>query len=154
MTRPKLLDQLRGELRARHYSRRTEKAYCLWVRRFVLFNGLRHPADLGESEVNEFLTHLAVVSGVSASTQNQALAALLFLYRHVLHRELGQLGAVVRARKPQRLPVVLTPDEVRDVLAEMDGEWRLMASLMYGAGLRLTEACGCGCRTSTSAATS
>ena len=126
-------------IRSRHYSRRTEQAYGLWVRRFVHFHHLRHPQEMGAAEINAFLTHLAIESKVSASTQNQALAALLFLYRHVLGRDVGELGAVVRARTPDRLPVVLTRDEVRAVLAHLDGDTRLVASLLYGAGLRLAE---------------
>jgi integron integrase len=136
---PKLLDQLREALRSRHYSRRTEETYCQWVRRFIYFHQLRHPAEMGESEVNAFLTHLAVKENVSASTQNQALCALLFLYRILLKRDLGELGEVIRARKPKRLPVVLTRDDVKAVFAHLDGDKRLMAGLMYGAGLRLME---------------
>lgn len=134
-----LMDQLRAKLRTRHYSRRTEQAYCLWVRRFIFFHGLRHPADMAEPEINAFLTDLAVKGKVSASTQTQALSALLFLYRHVLGRQIGELDALVRARRPARVPVVLTRDEVRAVLARLDGDRLLMASLLYGAGLRLTE---------------
>jgi integron integrase len=134
-----LMNEVRSALRARHYSRRTEQAYCLWVRRFIRFHGLRHPADMGEAEINAFLTHLATEGHVSASTQTQALSALLFLFRHVLHRPVGDLGDVVRARRPHRLPVVLTRDEVAAVLDHLDGDLRLMASLMYGAGLRLNE---------------
>lgn len=136
---PRIMDQLHEALRSRHYSRRTEKAYCLWVRRFIYFTGMRHPAELGEQEVNAFLTHLAVDEKVSASTQNQALAGLLFLYRNVIGRDLGTFGEVVRARKPKRLPVVMTRDEVRAVLGELEGERWLMASLLYGSGLRLME---------------
>lgn len=139
MTAPRLMDRMREELRSRHYSRRTEKVYCLWVRRFIFFHECRHPDDMGAAEINAFLTHLAVEAKVSASTQTQALSALLFLYRRVLGREVGGLGEVVRARKPKRLPVVMTPAEVRAVLTELEGDKRLMASLMYGAGLRLTE---------------
>ena len=137
--KPKLLDQLREALRARHYSRRTEQTYCLWVKRFIFFHNVRHPAEMAEPEINTFLTHLAVKEKVSASTQNQALSALLFLYRHVLGREIGDLGEVIRARKPKRLPVVMTREEVKEVLANMTGDKWLMASLMYGAGLRLME---------------
>jgi integron integrase len=133
------MDQLRTALRSRHYSPRTEKAYSLWVRRFIRYHGVRHPADMAEPEINAFLTHLAVDRRVSASTQNQALAAILFLYRHVLGRTVGDLGSVVRARKPRHLPVVLTHDEVRVVFAHLDGDVRLMAMLMYGSGLRLSE---------------
>lgn len=130
---------MHSALRARHYSRRTEKAYCMWVRRFVRFHKMRYPAEMGGPEINAYLTYLAVKLGVSASTQNQALAGVLFLYKYVLERPVEDLGTVVRARKPKRLPVVLTRGEVVDVLAELGGEQRLMAALMYGAGLRLTE---------------
>jgi integron integrase len=133
------MDQVRDALRARHYSRRTEQAYCLWIRRFILYSGKRHPAEMGAAEVNAFLGHLATEKNVSASTQTQALSALLFLYRFVIGRELGDLGEVVRARRPQRMPVVMSRDEVRAVLAELDGEARLMVALLYGAGLRLSE---------------
>lgn len=138
-TKPKLLDQMRGVLRARHYSPRTEQAYCHWVKCYIRFHGVRHPEQMGEPEINAFLTHLAVGEKVAASTQNQALSALLFLYRHVLGREVGDLGTVIRARKPKRLPVVMTRDEVKAVLANLSGDKWLMAALMYGAGLRLTE---------------
>ena len=137
--RPKLLDQVRLAIRVRHYSHRTEKTYCHWVKRFIYFHKLRHPAEMAEHEINAFLTHLAVKGKVSASTQNQALSALLFLYRHVLGREVGNLGTVIRARKPKRLPVVMTRDEVRKVLCHLTGDKWLMASLLYGAGLRLME---------------
>ncbi|RJQ55435.1 MAG: integron integrase [Actinobacteria bacterium] len=133
------MDQLRHALRSRHYSPRTEKAYCLWVRRFIHFHSLRHPNELAEPEINEFLTFLAIEKRVSAPTQNQALCALLFLYRRVLGREMGDLGGVIRARKSRRLPVVLTRDEVRSILSRLDGEEWLAAALMYGAGLRLAE---------------
>lgn len=137
-----LLTQMRAELRARHYSPRTERAYCMWVRRYVRFHGLRHPAEMAEPEINAFVTHLAVREHVSASTQTQALSALLFLYRHVLHRQVGELHDLVRARKPPHLPVVLSRDEVVAVLHELDREDRqtwLIASLLYGGGLRLSE---------------
>jgi len=137
--RPKLLDQMREALRSRHYSRRTEQTYCQWVKRFIFFHKVRHPVEMGEAEINAFLTHLAVKEKVSASTQNQALSALLFLYRHVLGREVGDLSDVIRARKPKRLPVVITREEVKSVLANLTGDKWLMASLMYGAGLRLME---------------
>ena len=135
----KLLDQMRLALRSRHYSRKTEQTYCQWTKRFVQFHHLRHPAEMGESEINAFLTYLAVKEKVSASTQNQALSALLFLYRHVLGREVGDLGEVIRARKPQRLPVVMTKEEVKAVLGCLKGDKWLLASLMYGSGLRLME---------------
>ena len=139
MPDPRLMDQLRDALRSRHYSRRTEQAYSLWVRRFIRFHHMRHPHDMGEREINAFLTDLAVEKRVSASTQTQALSAVLFLYRNVIGRDVGDLGGVVRARKPRRMPVVMTRDEVRAVLAQMDGDTRLMASLMYGTGMRLME---------------
>jgi len=136
---PKLLDQLSAALRVRRYSRRTEATYCQWVKRYIFFHQVRHPAEMAEPEINAFLTHLAVKQKVSASTQNQALSALLFLYRHVIGREIGDLGDVIRARKPRRLPVVMTREEVKAVLANLTGDRWLAASLMYGAGLRLME---------------
>ena len=137
--KPKLLDRVRQAIRARHYSRRTEEVYLMWIKRFIFFHGVRHPAEMGEPEINAFLTHLALKERVSASTQNQALSALLFLYRHVLNREVGDLGEVIRARKPTRLPVVMTRAEVKAVLSHLQGDKWLMASLLYGAGLRLME---------------
>ncbi len=136
---PKLIGRLREALRSRHHRRRTEQSYCQWVKRFIYFHHVRHPAKMAEPEINAFLTHLAVKENVSASTQNQALAALLFLYRHVLGREIGNLGEVIRARKPKRLPVVMPREEVKAVLANLTGDKWLMASLMDGAGLRLME---------------
>jgi integron integrase len=138
---PRLLDRVRQALRLRHYSRRTEKAYVGWIRRFVLHHGRRHPREMGRPEVSAFLTHLAARERVSASTQNQALSALLFLYGQVLGADIGWLDDVVRARRPARVPVVLTREEVRAVLAELEGTQKLMASLLYGAGLRLLECC-------------
>lgn len=137
--KPKLLNQLREGLRARHYSRRTEQTYCSWVRRFIFFHNVRHPGEMAEPEINAFLTHLAVKEKVSASTQNQTLSALLFLYRNVIGREVGDLGKVIRARKSKRLPVVMTREEVKAVLANLSGDKWLMATIMYGAGLRLME---------------
>ena len=137
--KPKLLDRLREALRSRHYSRRTEQTYCHWVKRYIFFHDVRHPAEMAEHEINAFLTNLAVKEKVSASTQTQALSALLFLYRHVLGREVGTLEGLIRARKPRRLPVVMTRDEVRAVIGELKGDYRVMADLMYGAGLRLME---------------
>lgn len=134
-----MLDQLCTALRVRHYARRTEQAYGHWIRRFIHFHHGRLPAEMAEPEINRFLTHLAVTEKVSASTQNQALAAVLFLYRHVIGRDLGDLGEVIRARKPERLPVVMTREEVKAVLANLTGAKWLMASIMYGAGLRLME---------------
>ena len=139
-TQPKLLPSYRNALRTAHYSPRTEAAYSGWVRRFVRFHQLRHPLELGEREVAAYLTHLATEGRVSASTQQQALSALLFLYREVLRRPLGNLGAVLRARAPARIPVVLTRAEVHRVLEELEGVYQLVAMLLYGAGLRLQEA--------------
>jgi integron integrase len=138
---PRLLDRVRGVLRARHFSRRTEQAYVAWIRRFIFFHGKRHPDGLGAPEVAGYLGHLASRCEVSASTQKQAFSALLFLYREVLGRELAGLDKVPRARLPERLPVVLSRDEVVALLGRMHGTPRLMASLMYGAGLRLLECC-------------
>jgi integron integrase len=137
--KPRLLDQLHKAIRVRHLSPRTEEAYRHWIKRYIVFHGKRHPLEMGEGEINAFLSHLAVRERVSASTQNQALAALLFLYRHVLLREIGNLGQVIRARRPRRLPVVLTPDEVQAILANLSGDKHLMVALMYGAGLRQME---------------
>jgi integron integrase len=134
-----LLDRVGSVLRARHYSPRTEEAYVHWIRRFILFHEKRHPDELGELDVERFLSALATERRVSASTQNQALAALLFLYENVLDRKLGWLDNVVRAKRPERLPVVLSRDEVAAVLAAMDGVEKLCASLLYGAGLRVLE---------------
>jgi len=137
--RPTLLGRVRAALVVRRRSPRTIEAYTAWVRRYVRFHGLRHPSAMGAAEVSAFLTDLAVRRRVAASTQNQALAALLFLYRHVLGAPLPPIGDVVAARRPQRLPTVLTRDEVRRLLAEMRGEARLVALLLYGGGLRLME---------------
>lgn len=138
-SRPKLLDSVRERLRLAHYSYRTEQQYVQWIRRFILFHGKRHPAELSAEEVERFLTHLAVDRKVSASTQNQALSSLLFLYRRVLGIELPWLENITRAKRPARLPVVLSQEEVHNLLASMHGQTRLMASLMYGSGLRLME---------------
>lgn len=137
---PKLLDRVRERIRFKHYSIRTEDSYVQWIRRFILFHGKRHPAEMGAVEVEAFLTHLAVEGNVAASTQNQARSALLFLYKAVLGSELPWLNNVEQAKKPRRLPVVLTEDEVRAVLASLDGVHWLVAALLYGAGLRLMEA--------------
>jgi integron integrase len=139
--KPRLLDRVREAVRARHYSRRTEKAYVHWIKRYIFFHAKRHPVEMGAAEVTAFLTSLAVDRKVAASTQNQALSALLFLYREVLGVELPWLDDVVRAKRPQYLPVVLTRDEVRAVLQRLDGVPRIMAILLYGAGLRLLECC-------------
>lgn len=138
--RPRLLDELRDHLRTLHYSYRTEQQYLFWVRRFILFHGKRHPADMAAAEIEAFLTHLAVERQVAASTQNQALAALLFLYQKVLRVELPWLDGIVRAKQSRFLPVVLTPGEVKEILSRLQGEYWLIAGLLYGAGLRLREA--------------
>jgi integrase len=140
---PRLLDQLRQILRLGHYSPQTEKCYVQWATRFILFHGKRHPRDMRAAEVEQFLSHLATDGHVSASTQNQALNALVFLYGRVLDVDLGRIDAL-RARRGKRLPVVLAPEEVGRVLACVegaDGAFRLMARLLYGAGLRLMECC-------------
>ena len=133
------LDQIRTAIRTRHYSIRTEKTYVDWVRRFILFHGKRHPKDLGEVEVAAFLSWLAVERNVAASTQNQALNALVFMYRYVLQRPLGDITGAVRAKRPRRLPVVLTRTEVGGLFRQLDGPCWLPASLLYGSGLRLME---------------
>ena len=124
--RSKLLDSVRRAVRTRHYSMRTEQAYVQWIRRFIVFSGMRHPRQMGEAEVARFLSHLAVERHVSASTQNQALAALLFLYREVLDQPVGWIDRIVRAKRPKRLPVVLTRDEVRAILRRLEGRRWLM----------------------------
>jgi len=138
--KPRLLDFLRAEIRKRHYSYRTEKQYVGWVVRFIRFHDGQHPKSLGGPEVEAFLSHLATTRDVAAATQAQALAALLFLYKRVLRVDLPWLGNVTRARRPKRLPVVLSRNEVRRLLAELHGPYRVIASLLYGSGLRLLEA--------------
>ena len=137
---PRFLDQVRDAVRTRHYSRRTEEAYLGWTKRFILFHGKRHPAAMGADEVNAFLSHLAVDGHVSASTQAQALSALVVLYRNVLDDPLPWIEDIVRASRPRKLPVVLSREEVRSLLAVMKGTPRLVAALLYGGGLRLLEA--------------
>ena len=137
---PKLLDLLRQRIRVLHYSIRTEQAYVDWARRFILFHGKRHPRDMGAPEVMAFLTHLAVERNVAASTQNQAKAAILFLYKEVLQQDLPWLDEVVSAKKARRLPVVLTQREVRELLLQLQGTQWLVASLLYGTGMRILEA--------------
>ncbi|SDU15352.1 integron integrase [Pseudomonas pohangensis] len=137
--KPRLLVQMREQIRLKHYSIRTEQVYCEWVKRFIRFHLYRHPAEMGAAEVEAFLSDLAVRRHVSASTQNQALAALLFLYKHVLKLDLPWLGEVVRAKKPVRLPVVLSVSEVQQLLAQLQGDIWLIASLLYGSGMRLME---------------
>lgn len=137
--KPRLLDQVREQIRLKHYSIRTERVYCEWVKRYVRFHQYRHPIEMGAPEVEAFLSDLAVRRDVSASTQNQALAALLFLYKQVLKQDLPWLGEVVRAKKPARLPVVLSMEEVHQILGRLNGEVGLVARLLYGGGLRLME---------------
>jgi len=138
---PKLLDQVRDKIRVKHYSIRTETQYLQWIKRFIFFHGKRHPRDLGAVEVEAFLSHLATEGNVSASTQNQALSALLFLYREVLGVVLPWMDTMVRAKKPQRLPVVLNRSEIALVMERMEGTYSLMARLLYGTGMRLMECC-------------
>lgn len=137
--KPRLLDRVRDQIRLKHYSIRTERVYCEWIKRYVRFHNYRHPMEMGAAEVEAFLSDLAVRRDVSASTQNQALAALLFLYKHVFKQDLPWLSEVVRAKKPARLPVVLSIAEVQQVLGHLDGDVALIARLLYGGGLRLTE---------------
>ncbi|WP_416666794.1 integron integrase [Egbenema bharatensis] len=137
----KLLDQVRDAIRLKHYSYRTEQSYVGWIRRYILFHNKQHPKDMGRAEVEAFLTHLAVEGQVSASTQNQALSALLFLYRHVLNQDLGALDAI-RAKRSNYLPTVLTKGEVRSVLDNISGVHGLVIRVLYGSGLRLSEGLG------------
>lgn len=139
MNQPRLLDRVREALRVRHYSLRTEESCLHWIRRFILFHGKRHPAVMGEAEVEAFLSHLATAGKVAASTQNQALSALLFLYGKVLDRQLEWLNNVTRARRPQRLPVVLSRDEVRRIVDRIQGVRGLIVRLLYGSGMRSLE---------------
>ncbi|MGH8055658.1 MAG: integron integrase [Candidatus Entotheonellia bacterium] len=136
---PKLLDQVRDAIRTRHYSIRTEQAYVQWIKRFILFHDTRHPAEMGEDAIREFLNHLAVTEHVAASTQNQALCGLLFLYKDVLKRDLDAIGDLVWAKKPERLPVVLTRTEVKQLLSQLSGTTWIIAMLLYGSGLRHLE---------------
>lgn len=136
---PRLLDQVRGVIRLKHYSIRTEQSYLGWIRRYILFHKKRHPREMGGEEVTQFLTDLAVHGNVTASTQNQALNAILFLYKEVLKVELPWMDGIHRAKKPSRLPVVFTRAEVKRLLAQLDGTLWLMASLIYGTGMRLME---------------
>jgi integron integrase len=136
----RLLDQVRRAIRLRHYSYRTEQQYVGWIRRYIHFHHRRHPRELDGKAVESFLSHLAIQRHVASATQAQALAALLFLYKHVLNVDLPWLGEVVRAARPKRLPAVLSRDEARRVLSHLDGQYRLAASLLYGSGLRVLEA--------------
>jgi len=137
--KPKLLDQVRDVIRRKHYSIRTEQAYIDWIKRFIIYHRKRHPGEMAEEEVAEFLTHLARDLNVAASTQNQALSALLFLYKEVLKHEIGWLEKVERAKKPPKLPVVLSRGEVKEIFRHLHGVPKLMAGLLYGSGLRLME---------------
>ena len=137
---PKLLDQVRDRLRVKHYSLRTEQSYVGWIKRYIFFHGKRHPKDMGAEEIEAFLTHLAVAGKVAASTQNLAKSALLFLYREVLEIQLPWLDNITQAKTPKRLPVVLTVSEVQAVLSRLSGTHALIASLLYGGGMRLMEA--------------
>lgn len=137
--KPKLLDEVRQTIRRKHYSLRTETAYVDWIKRYIFFHHKRHPAEMGAREMEMFLNHLAVEKKVAASTQNQALSALVFLYREVLRQEFDWMSNLERAKRPARVPVVLTEAEVKRLLAHLDGQNWLMASLLYGSGLRLME---------------
>lgn len=140
-SRPGVLEVMRQSLRTKHYSIRTEEVYLGWVRRFIAFHGRRHPRDMGHAEVSAFLSSLAVQGNVSASTQSQALSAILYLYRDVLGADLPWLQDVVRAKRPRKLPVVLTRSEVQRLLLQGDGDTGLVMRLLYGTGMRLLEAC-------------
>ncbi len=148
---PRLLDQVRDRLRVKHYSLRTEKAYLAWIRRYIIFHDKRHPAQMGKVEVEAFLTHLAVDRDVAAATQGQALSAILFLYQDVLELPIAWLDDVVRAKRPARLPTVLTQEDTRSLLAALgaDTQMALIVRLLYGTGMRLLEspaAAGQRCR--------
>ena len=138
-TKPRLLDQVRQELRLRHYAYRTERTYIDWIKQYIFHHNKKHPAEMGAAEVREFLGHLATNKNVALSTQNQALCALVFLYKHVLEMELGDLGDVAWVKRPRRLPDVLTVEEVVDVLSRLTGVQSLLARLMYGTGMRIIE---------------
>ena len=140
MSKSPLLEQVRNHMRVHHYSLRTEEAYIDWIKRFILFHGKRHPAEMGEQEITAFLTHLAVAKNVAGSTQNQALAAILFLYKQVLKQDLDWMDGIVRAKRPARIPEVLVPDEVKALLKQLTGTHQLIARLLYGTGMRLMEA--------------
>jgi len=135
----KLLDQLRREIRVRHYSIRTEQAYVDWCRRYIVFHNKRHPREMGAAEINQFLSHLATDANVAASTQNQALCGILFLYRHVLKMDPGDLGEVIWAKRPKRLPTILTATEVHSIMSHLFGLHRLMVETLYGTGMRILE---------------
>jgi integron integrase len=134
-----LLDRMRSAIRTLHYSQRTEKSYIHWVTRFIFYHNKKHPKDMAEQEINDFLTYLAVHGNVSASTQNQALCAIIFLYKHVIERDIGNLGNMVWAKKPVKIPVVFNRGEVKKIMQQLSGPYRIMVNLLYGAGLRLLE---------------
>ena len=138
-TKPRLLDQVRNCIRRRHYSIRTEQCYVDWIKRYIYFHKKQHPEDMDEGHITDFLNHLAVRKKVASSTQNQALCALVFLYRHVLKKDLPQFENLIHAKRPSKLPVVFTRDEVRDILLNLDGATWIMGQLLYGAGLRVME---------------
>ena len=137
--KPRLLDEMQNAIRRRHFTYRTEQSYLSWARKFILYHGKRHPAEMGEEEIRAFLTHLATERRLAASTQNQALAAILFLYRHVLRKPVGWGKELERAKRPGRVPQVFTREEAQAVLGQLEGRNRVMASLLYGAGMRLNE---------------
>jgi integron integrase len=138
-SKPRLLDQVRNSIRCKHYSIRTEQSYINWIKRYIFFHGKQHPQNLNENHISEFLTYLAVQKKVASSTQNQALCALVFLYREVIKKDLGQFENLVHAKRPSKLPIVFTRDEVRTILLQLDGVQWLMGQLLYGAGLRVME---------------
>lgn len=135
----KLLDQVRAVMRTKHYAYNTEETYVSWIKQYILFHGKRHPSELGEADVSKFLTYLAVNRNVAASTQNQALNAIVFLYRHVLENPLGDFSQFNRAKRPKNIPTVLTVDETRRLISHLSGENQVIAHILYGSGLRLTE---------------
>ena len=137
--KPKLLDLVRHKIQALHYSPRTEKTYIGWIKQFIFFHGKRHPVDMAEKEINEFLSFLAIKKHVTASTQNQALCAIVFLYRHVLNKDIGLMDGLIRAKRPGRLPVVLSKAEVRKIIRNLSGVKKIIVMIMYGSGLRLME---------------
>jgi integron integrase len=139
MRQPKLLDQVRQCLRLKHLSKRTEEAYVYWVHQFIIFHHKRHPLTMAESEIRQFLSHLAIDKEVAPSTQNQAFNALIFLYGSVLKKELGKIGDIERAKREKYIPVVFTKEEARSILSNLTGEYKLIAGLLYGSGLRLME---------------
>ena len=137
--KPKLLDQVREKLRVKHYSYQTEKAYVTWIKRFIIFHGKKHPLELDDQAINKYLSYLAVKQKVASSTQNQALCAILFLYKQVLQKDIGYVENIEWAKKPKRVPVILTREEVKNLLCNLPHVPRMMAGLLYGAGLRLRE---------------